>query len=363
MSEESKEKSAPNQTVGGTQIVYLHLSDIFKTKPKSLNKKTIINEIKTHIGLKKGKMYIIKLNGSYCKYFRIKENTFSQEDFKDGGTFDDKGFLNLIPGTATPTVTNEANDGEVKANDGEVKAEQQEQEQQEQEQQNPENTPKDKNLLVLLDEDGEAEEEEQEEATEDKNLLVLLKSKEGNDDVVSKVEAKTTLCQDTNTLDKVEKKWIKQVLERGGFNNYNESNGAVKDELDSQFKGLCHEQMKQINVKEQDDKTTEGDQKSKNTDDFSSLNIPEEKKDAVLLFLKSRKFKIWFEENKESLKDNKESVGELLMTSNDDKGVINKYNEELPQNSKKTIWFNWTNPPWPTIKEIIIDYVIKKAKE
>lgn len=109
---------------------------------------------------------------------------------------------------------------------------------------------------------------------------------------------------------------------------------------------------------------------SKNTDDFSSLNIPEEKKDAVLLFLKSKKFKIWFEENKESLKDNKESdeektqVGELLMTRKNDKGVINKYNEEdLVQSSKNTIWFNWETAPWPAIKKIIIDYVIQKAKK
>ena len=127
-------------------------------------------------------------------------------------------------------------------------------------------------------------------------------------------------------------------------------------------------------AQEEDEKTLvllneggENTESLENTDeDFKSLNIPEEKEEAVILFLKSKKFKDWLQENKEDLKsqENDDEIGNKLMTTGNDTGVINKYNEALPQSSKNKIWFNAEkDEDWPKIKQIIIKYVKKKAQE
>jgi len=269
MSEESKEKSAPNQTIGGTQIVYLHLSDIFKTKPEPLDKDAIINEIKTHIGLKKGKMYIIKLNGSYCKYFRIKENTFSQEDFKDGGTFDDKGFLNLIPGTATPTVNNKANDGEVVDDDeGEVVEKKPVVEQEPVVEQDPENKLEDEQILVLLDENGEEEVQDNADVVQaddaeemnqaNKDILVLLNPQDGTT-TTAKSQMNQAAAEVEKTVENIEKEYnkSKQLLEQNLKKKQTDHQTKTQERLKKRTKTNNQNLIKKLNeaVKVDDKKT------------------------------------------------------------------------------------------------------------
>ena len=94
-----EQKDTKERAVGGSEIIKLHLSDVFKTKPDPINKVSILNGIleygKKIIGDKKA-ILKIKLNGSYCQFFRISPNTYKQEDMDGGGTLNEKGVLNFL---------------------------------------------------------------------------------------------------------------------------------------------------------------------------------------------------------------------------------------------------------------------------
>lgn len=183
MSEKEEKDSNEDKSIAGTQIINLHLSDIFKnikeyTENVQDKKKGLIAKIisKAKTIAEKDQMIKIKLNGSYCKYFRIGADEFTQNDaaFKDGdvelGTLDERGVFIFSSDTTVPTLIKQNDEtdgekGEQTAEDGNVKAVEQEQ---------PENTPEDKKLLVLLDEDGGGAKMEKAPA-ENEQILVLLR--------------------------------------------------------------------------------------------------------------------------------------------------------------------------------------------
>jgi len=110
MSEKEPKDDNVDKTATGTRIVNLHLSDIFKTKEdfeRVTGKEKLISEIiekGKNISDNKDKMIKIKLNGSYCKYFRINPDTFKQNDeaFSDKGTLDETGVFVFTGDTELP---------------------------------------------------------------------------------------------------------------------------------------------------------------------------------------------------------------------------------------------------------------------
>jgi len=104
------------KTIGGTEILNLHLSDIFKDK-KKLTRKNLINKI--IIGAKQlagpKKMVKIQLNGSWCKYFIINKGTFKKNDISKYGTLDEKGlFVFSTDQTVEPIAQEENEENEQK---------------------------------------------------------------------------------------------------------------------------------------------------------------------------------------------------------------------------------------------------------
>ena len=128
MSEKEEKDGNEDKSIAGTQIINLHLSDIFKNikeytdigqdkKKKGLIAK-IISKAKTIA--EKDQMIKIKLNGSYCKYFRIGADEFTQNDaaFKDGdvelGTLDERGVFIFSSGTKAPVIVPGSGEGDEK---------------------------------------------------------------------------------------------------------------------------------------------------------------------------------------------------------------------------------------------------------
>ena len=136
MSEKESKDDNVDKTAVGTQTVNLHLSDIFKNdgdytkiKGKDINvtKKNLINkiiEVSGKIEDNKDKMVKIKLNGSYCKYFRISVDQFTQNDeaFDNKGTLDEKGVFVFTGNTEASAIAAEAAPAEAEAAPAEEEA-------------------------------------------------------------------------------------------------------------------------------------------------------------------------------------------------------------------------------------------------
>ena len=126
MPEKEEKYSNEDKSIAGTQIINLHLSDIFKNiqdytsiKKAEIKKGLIAKIIKKGSEIaEKDQMIKIKLNGSYCKYFRIGADEFTQNDaaFKAGdvelGTLDERGVFIFSSGTTAPVISSYDSEGE-----------------------------------------------------------------------------------------------------------------------------------------------------------------------------------------------------------------------------------------------------------
>ena len=198
MSEKEEKDSNEDKSIAGTQIINLHLSDIFKNiqeyntfKNSNVEEKKgliakIISKAKTIA--EKDQMIKIKLNGSYCKYFRIGADEFTQNDaaFKaennELGTLDERGVFIFSSDTTVPTLI-EQNDEKDDETDGGTDGEKED----------------DSKILVLLKEDATSYPNPQDE------ILVSLKDNKSAETRKLELEKRLKEQQQKDTEEHTEK--------------------------------------------------------------------------------------------------------------------------------------------------------------